>query len=240
MNRASGSRFLWSAAAVAFAVGLLLSVQSFRAMGRASARFKQKLVDIGRLRDVDAQVQASEAACRMFDALPSKRPEALADALRAALPGVEVTEAPEARRDAVPGWSVRRKELAISDAPLDALMKFLDACETNRPPWHLVKYALRASSQPGRAQVVLVMEAADASRCAEGRSRVRGQGRCRSNDCKTSATRGRGDAHRDGGGVPDRAHEETSGTAEAADGARGLRTAVGVLQEEPVADRPVR
>jgi hypothetical protein len=154
-------RILWACAAAALADGTASAVRGAAAAGAAGPRLRRKVDVIGELRAMSVEFSRYQAARQAFESLSPTRPPALVALLRKHIPETIPAEVREAERaEAAGGWTVRRCDVSLEEAPLDQVMAFVADAESQRPPWRVTKGEIRALPQGGgSARVTLRMEA---------------------------------------------------------------------------------
>jgi len=156
---------LWGAIAISFIAGTLLTFQTLHMEKQSSALLKQKLRDIQSLRSFEREITQGQEAVKVLAQLGDKRPIPLNDVLRDSMAGYKPDEVKDARKEAVPGWTAKQKDIVFNDAPVGEVMKFVRIAESNRPPWRLTKCAIRSSSHAsGTARVELTLESVEKNR----------------------------------------------------------------------------
>ncbi|MFH0908827.1 MAG: hypothetical protein V1929_08700 [bacterium] len=159
MMKAGGQSILGAAAIAACALGLVMTLQSARAMPDAAAQLKRRASDYGKLVALAARQEDIAAAKSVFEELDRKRAVPMADLVQSGLPGVRVEVRP---RDATPlagGWSLRSVDVTLDDVDIAVASRLLAAAAVARPPWRPVEIAVTALDRPGAGRVSLMMEA---------------------------------------------------------------------------------
>lgn len=160
MNERVIRQIIWIGAVTVLIVGAMSVIRTIRQVDTVSLTFETKLRDLEKLKTMDRENARYDAARRSFERLTDRRPVSLPGLLKDTLPGHKAGDIREIRREFIPGWIVRHKEIAFSEVPLDGLMRFVHKAENSKPPWRLVKCVVRASTRSrGAGNVVLVMEA---------------------------------------------------------------------------------
>jgi len=147
------------AALTALAAAAALTVFAVRYCSRTASALDADSAALVRLRQAGGALEANRAMQHAFEALPGRNLMDLAGIFgkNGFLP------APDERRqsgaDLVPGWAVRSEELAFRDVQVAAALRSCEAAESLRPPWRLVRLAVRSSpNAAGRGQVVVTFE----------------------------------------------------------------------------------
>ena len=136
------------AARLSAAAGLVATVWVGAGVPRQLATLRRTQSDAAEARQIEAEWKRRRAAQQRWAELPNPRlapPETL---FRAALPGLAAPEFIE--REAEPladGWRRRVVEVAIPEAPLDGIGRFVAAAADARPPWRLA--GLRVTAAEG-------------------------------------------------------------------------------------------
>jgi len=161
MNARLALRLAWVAAAVSVVTGIAFAAGTAARVGATRARLASKVSAFAALREMQDRLLRHEAACRVFEALPRKRPRSPAELLELAVAGNVAREVREAERaPAFGGWTVRRCDISLTGAALAEAAAFAAAAEAARPPWRLVKCDVRADPRaPGSGRVALRVEA---------------------------------------------------------------------------------
>jgi len=160
MKRLTGKQTLWIAAFLILAIGLASTAGALRNLRGSRSRFAQTLRELQALQDIENGLSLYLGARAAFDALPQPKPSDPREILVRVLPGVRVDEAKEERLEAAPGWTLRRKEVVFGTASFPKVMEFVEAAESQRPPWRMIRCSLRATSPDGGiGQAAIVLEA---------------------------------------------------------------------------------
>ena len=160
MNDALKRRVLMACGTAVLLAGLLLTWQSSRVLAAAASRLTRKTHELAELRKLELEVSRHMAAVRELDRLGAVRAEPLQGRLDQAFPGRKADDVSEWVHESIPGWTVRRQDIAISEADLAKVAALVAAAEARQPPWRLVKCEIRSSPHAtGRGQVGLLMEA---------------------------------------------------------------------------------
>lgn len=150
---------LWAATGVALALGLWLTAQSVRMTPDYARWIARKSGDVQQLYRMQSALRRDREAIAAFEALDPKPLVGLSDAIRQIMPGVSADVRQRESRSAIEGWTVRRMEVELNEAPLEQLGRLLYRIESSRPPWRLVECNLLASDRnPGHARVTLILE----------------------------------------------------------------------------------
>lgn len=156
--KATRQNIMGGAALAACTLGVLMTVQSARAMPEAAAQLKRKSADYAKLLAMAVQQEKLVAAQGVFEGLDRKRPVPMADLVQSVLPGVRAEVRP---RDAIAlagGWSLRGADVTLEDVDFAAVSRLLGAAAETRPPWRVAEIAVSASERPGAGRVSLMME----------------------------------------------------------------------------------
>ncbi|MCA1807952.1 MAG: hypothetical protein LC725_00555 [Lentisphaerae bacterium] len=152
---------LMGLAGLALAIGLVWTLVNLQLAPSAMVRINARTEVLRQLQ----QLRMEHASLRLALSVPENWPRPV----RAIMPEklasmrdlMSVTEISErAAGEPVGGWRLRRVDLRISEAPLDALPGILDEAAAGRPPWVLRGCDIAATpNRPGRGRVVLSLEA---------------------------------------------------------------------------------
>lgn len=147
------------AAAVLLAAGAVMSLDTVRKMTEVSARLRLKQRDLNVLRSMESDLLRCRAAVDAWKHYPAPSPTALMEALRDTLPIAKSDDVRDFRKESVPGWFLRQKEISLPEASIGTAMAFVRKAEALSPPWRLSKAVIRSSPRaPGSGQVILLME----------------------------------------------------------------------------------
>jgi hypothetical protein len=162
MNKALLKRLLWISAAVLIVAGAIMTIRNFGSVEDASMRIKKRISELKILRNMEADLARYEAAKQKVEQISEKHAVALAGVLQEVLPGNKADDMRDSRKDLIPGWSIRQKEISISDVPIGKMMEFVRKAESQTIPWCMTKCVIRAAPHAaGVGQVVLTMEAVE-------------------------------------------------------------------------------
>ena len=157
-------RILWAAGAVAMAAGVLVAFQAVWALDLTTQRLAAKSRHLDELIRLDRRLQPYVQAQETFARLVDKRPVPLADLVKTAFPSSKPDDVRDLGSDTLAGWTLRKKEVTLSEVSFEKVFFFVQAAENQRPPWRLAKCLLRPSVQtPGTGQAVLTFEALERS-----------------------------------------------------------------------------
>jgi hypothetical protein len=147
-------------AAVACALGIVLTADSFIQTPPFADVMKRKYADLDRLLALQRDRARDLAAIDAFNQLPAKTPTPLAELANAALPGNHPAIHQRETRPAAGGWSIRSVEVSFDSVKLSDLARFLAKAEEARPPWRLAEFNATALEQsPASARISVVLEA---------------------------------------------------------------------------------
>ncbi len=156
----SGMRLLWAMAIVALALGFWLTVRSARKTPDYIRWIERKTEHLEQLQHMRTALRANHEAVAAFEALDHRQPPELSGLIRETIPGVAADIRQRETGPAAEGWTVRRMEVELEEAPLNRIGHLLYRAESARPPWRLVECDLLASDRnPGYARVTLILEA---------------------------------------------------------------------------------
>ena len=157
MNRET---IIASLAAVACALGLVLTADSILQAPQSADVMKRKYADLDRLLALQRGRARDLAAVDTFNQLPNKTPAPLGDMANAVLPGSRPAIHQRETRPAAAGWTVRSVEISFDSLKLSDLSRFLARAGEARPPWRLAEFNATALEQsPGSARISVVLEA---------------------------------------------------------------------------------
>lgn len=157
MNREA---IIASLAAVACALGIVLTADSIIQAPQFADVMKRKHADLDRLLALQRDRSHDLAAIDTFNQLPVKTPPPLADLANTVLPGSHPAIHPRETRPAAAEWSVRSVEVSFDSVKLADLARFLTKAEEARPPWRLTEFSATALEQsPASARISVVLEA---------------------------------------------------------------------------------
>ena len=158
MNAESRLQLLWAGAAALLLAGLVWGAFSIQNAGNDRARIERKLADIVKLQKMAARRQYLDEAVRLCAESSKGKPAAIAEVVKSfggdPLPEVREREPEESAE----GWMVHRADIAWSGLPLEKLAEVITRVEALRPPWRVVECSIQSSTQPGSAQVKLLVE----------------------------------------------------------------------------------
>jgi hypothetical protein len=140
---------LWAAGIVAATVGLATAIGTWGNLRTGQTRLRRLAGDLRAMNAVGRRLDASLAALDAFERLPQESPAPLPELLAGVLPGHKPEERPQKRAEAIPGWAVNQREIRLTDVALDRALEFARRAEAQRPPWRVVRVAVRASSRQG-------------------------------------------------------------------------------------------
>ena len=147
MRRMSLLHLLWGAAVLSACAGALAGLLTLRALGEVAGRLtarRKQLTALGDLRrQLQPFLQAQDVAARESD----RSPVALGDLLKAQFPAAKAEDLRDLGGESPPGWVIHRREVALGDAPQDKVLALVQSAEAQRPPWRLVRYAVRAGNR---------------------------------------------------------------------------------------------
>lgn len=159
MNNGARVKLIWLSALVFFAAGIVMTVHNLRSSELMGERFRKQIGELKILKNQEIELARHEAARKKYDQISEKKPVSLNAILQETLAGVKVDDVRESRKDLVDGWSIRQKEVSISEVSLGRVMDFIQKAESQKLPWSLARFIVRAAPRTaGTGQVVLVME----------------------------------------------------------------------------------
>jgi len=160
MNETRFTGSLWIAAGIALAAGLALTARTAGRLGEARERLDRKIEEVAAIRAIEERAAPYRAAQEAFARLAPPPGGELPELIAREFDPHKPDDAPEFRRESAPGWAIRQREIVFSDVPFEKVGRFLQAAESLRPPWRLVKGMLRPSAgTAGAGQCVLLLEA---------------------------------------------------------------------------------
>lgn len=149
---------LWSLAGVSLVAGLLLTVRSLGTIPRTLELWERKASDIKALYALQTQAERNRRILNGYSDYPSA-PVSLETLTRTVLPDRGLTVRITESLPCVPGWTLRKVSVELTDIAGDDLEKWLQAGAAARPPWAVVECTLTAAPVPGRlSKAALVME----------------------------------------------------------------------------------
>jgi hypothetical protein len=145
------------------AVGLVLAGLLACAWSAARTPDRRRILaaKIGDLEDVEREAERVERFAPLWAALEAT-PKGPLPAPARIWAAADAPGAPEVTmREPVPlkeGWAARRAEVVTGELPAASIFRFVEACESNRPPWRAVELQLEAVDPGGgrvRARILL-------------------------------------------------------------------------------------
>jgi len=159
MNNSARTRFIWLSALISLVAGIVMTVHNLRSSESVGERFRKQIGELKILKNQETDLARHEAARKKYEQIIGKKPVLLNAILQETLPGVKVDEVREARKDLIDGWSLRQKEISMSEVSLEKVMDFIQKAESQKLPWSLAKFVVRTAPRTaGTGHVVLVME----------------------------------------------------------------------------------
>ena len=159
MDERFAERLLMTAAAVALVLGIVLCARTAVAIRYRSGEMAicaANHEEVLSLRDAATQRQGALVA---FEGLSSATAEPLDDALRRLLPDQKYEARDQHPAKTPAGWTMKKREISMPDAPLSKVAAFLQQVESQRPPWRLTSCSIRAAGvSAGSGQVTIVLE----------------------------------------------------------------------------------
>lgn len=156
--KATRQNIMGIAALASCALGVLMTVQSARAMPEAAGQLKRRAADYAKLLALAARQEKLAAAQGVFEGLDRKRAVPMADLVQSELPGVRAEVRPRDATALAGGWSLRAADVTLEDVDFSAVSRWLVAAAATRPPWRVAEIAVAASERPGAGRVNLMME----------------------------------------------------------------------------------
>jgi hypothetical protein len=154
---------LWSAAILAAIVGVILSIQSLRDIGRTTEIWHKKTNDLQEMLAMRTTAATHRNLLKLYAQYPAS-PAPLGELARVAVPGLMLTTRSTETHPSAPGWTSRKVSLGLADISGNDLGRFLEAVGTASPPWALLDCTITSSPTPGRlAKVELVLETVERS-----------------------------------------------------------------------------
>ncbi len=159
MNNSVGIKIIWIAALLFLFAGVIMTVHNLNRSKTTRERMNKQLGELRILRNQEADLARHEAARREYEQVADKKPVPLSKLLQETMEGIKVDDVRESRKDLVDGWSVRQKEISMSEVSLGRVIDFINKAESQKLPWSLARFTVRTAPRiPGSGQVVLVME----------------------------------------------------------------------------------
>lgn len=153
--------FLWILAGASLLLGLLLTAQSVGELARTTELWARKAQDHRELTRLAATEARYQAILGEFSHYPAG-PVRIEELARDLLPGRSLTVRSTESRPAVPGWTLHKVNVDLTDLSGSELGRWLEAAAAAKPPWAVVECTLTAAPVQGRlAKAGLVMEAVE-------------------------------------------------------------------------------
>lgn len=162
MRRVFTRQVLFVSAGVLMLAAVLLTWNTLRRLDAASRTLRGKAQELGDLQAVRARLARREAAISAFARAGNVPPVSVRTLIRQIWPDQPAPDLRESTEASVPGWRLRRAEIAFGDAELERVAAFVEAAESRRPPWRVMSYEIKASPHtPGAGHVVLKLATAE-------------------------------------------------------------------------------
>lgn len=150
---------LWISAALAVLIGVGMTVGSGQILADAAGRLTQRGEELSQLRRIEDDLAQYTACYEAFEQLERKQTVPLDVVLRLQKGLQKPEDTRPFQEDIFGGWVLRRSELSFNDASLAGLMAFVNAAESQRPPWRMARCVIKSSARaPGSGQAVVVLE----------------------------------------------------------------------------------
>lgn len=154
---------LWSLAGVSLAAGILLTVSSVKSIPRTIELWERRADDIRTLSSLQTLAERNRRILAEYSRYPAT-PVSLETLTKSALPGRALTVRVTESLPSVPGWTLRKVGVELTDIAGEDLEKWLQAGAAARPPWAVAECTLNASPVAGRlSKAALVMVTAERS-----------------------------------------------------------------------------
>lgn len=143
-------RLLWTAAALAMAAGLAMTVRSVAGLRLVRERYDKRLADLRHVERLAEAADAQTAAGRVWMRTEAA-PRAAGDILQEKFPGMTAVTRELDAVAGLPGWQTRRTSIVLVNAPYERLADVARVLAASRPPWTLAECSVAASDRPGQA-----------------------------------------------------------------------------------------
>lgn len=165
MTDVRGRMLLWTAAfAMLLAGGAIWLNAASKSKGMV-AGMSRRTAEYARLSAMKAEHNAMETAWRAASQKAVTAAPAPLDFAGVFLGGIKPVTKNEQRSDLMVKWRLRQQEMTFSDIPVARIASFVQALETNTPPWRLVHIEISSSRNTGTAaRVSLLMETVEPAR----------------------------------------------------------------------------
>ncbi|MBA4387190.1 MAG: hypothetical protein C0404_04355 [Verrucomicrobia bacterium] len=162
MTRNTSIKIIWAAACVFIVAGMALALQARSAIRTASDKIARRASDTKQVAAIEADLARCVQAQMLYGKLATKKADSFPELLKASFADQKTDDARDVRRDLIPGWYARQKELTWSDVQIGKVMEFAARAESMRPPWIMTKCQIRSSQTvAGMGQVTIVLEAVE-------------------------------------------------------------------------------
>jgi len=122
-------------------------------------RLKKRIAELNVLRNMEADMVRYEAAKRKMEETSGKHAASITGIFQEMLPENKADDLKESRKNFLPGWVIRQKEISVSDVSIGKMMEFVRRAESQAMPWCMTKCAIRsAPGSAGMGQVVMTLE----------------------------------------------------------------------------------
>jgi len=159
MNALRTTILVWVLGGLALATGLTIAWRTWQGLPEQAQRMHRKLNDLNELRMISETAGRDREVRMLFDPLAGQPASDLGAILGRTLPGRAPVDVRETREPAVDGWAALRREFSLPEAPLAEVAAFMRAAEAERPPWRVIKCAIRSSAQArGNGQATVQFE----------------------------------------------------------------------------------
>jgi hypothetical protein len=150
---------LWALAFTLLIAGGFIWLRTTARLGQLSASMSRRIGEHTKLSAMKAEHLAMEQAWRAESLKAVTAAPTPMDAAGTLLGGIKPLTQNEQRTDLMGSWRVRRQELTFAELPLARLSGFVQALETNTPPWRLARIDITSSHKTGTAErVTLILE----------------------------------------------------------------------------------
>lgn len=160
---------LWAMAFALLVAGGVIWLRSNAKLKSLSTGMARRIGEHAKLSAMKAEHLAMEQAWRAASQRAVATAPTPMDVAGTFLGGAKPLTQNEQRADLMGSWRVRRQELTFTELPLARLTEFVQALETNTPPWRLAQIEMTSSRNTGTAErVKMILEAVEPVRQGGG------------------------------------------------------------------------